>query len=142
MSNTNPSGCGSITTNVYEFTTSDAGKTSGEAIGNMPIGKDGVGSQVSINGSTDLSQIIVGNSGACVMSIVYQAFTGPARSAELYVFGQGPKGIGSGTLHTSYYTTGQPTNPHTLGLTSSDPSCHNDKFQDNTNITKISWNSD
>ena len=141
-SNTNPTGCGSITTNVYEFTTSDAGKTSGEAYGSMPIGNNGIGSQVSINGSTDLSQVIVGNSGACVMSIVYQSFTGPARDAELYVFGQGPKGIGSGTLHTSYYTTGQPDDPHTVGLTSSSPSCHNDKFQDSTNITKISWKSD
>jgi hypothetical protein len=141
MSNTNPTGCGSINTTVYNFTTNDGGKTSGCATGNMPIGTD-TGSQVSINGSTDLSKIIVGNNGACVMSIVYQSFTGIARSAELYVFGQGPKGIGSGSLHTSYYTTGQPTDPHTVTLTDSDPSCHNDKFQDNTNITRICWQSD
>lgn len=46
------------------------GKTSGTGYGNLPLGLNGVGSQVSINGTTDLSQIIVGNNGRAVESIV------------------------------------------------------------------------
>jgi hypothetical protein len=137
-SNTNPTGCGSINTQVYEFTTSDAGKTSGTAYGNLPLG-DPNGSQVSINGTTDLSQIIVGNNGACVMSIVYQYFDGIARKSAIYVFGQGPKGMGSGSLHMSFVTS---QDTHTLSLTSSTPSCHDDKFEDMNAITQITWKSD
>ena len=138
MSDSN--GCGSLNRKVYNFTTQDAGRTSGTAYGTLPLATDGTGSQVSINGSTDLIKVIVGNNGACVQSIVYQSFDGIARNAELYVYGQGPEGIGSGTLHLTFRTPSD--NDHTVGLTSSSPDCHNDKFQETEAITKIEWKSD
>jgi hypothetical protein len=75
------------------------------------------GSQVSINGSTDLSQIIVGPSGANVQSITYENFTGIARSSVFYVYGMGPKGMGSGSLKVTVVTAANES--HDLNLTSS-----------------------
>ena len=95
------------------------------------------GSQLSLNGSTDLSQIIVGPNGACVQSITYEHFMGVARSSVIYVQGQGPEGAFSGTLELSFLTEAGQT--HTLGLTSSSPSCHTDRFQDDSPIVLITW---
>lgn len=136
MSNT--TGCGSINTQLYTFTTNDAGKTTGTAFGNMPLGGTNglLPSQVSINGTTDLSQIILGNNNGCVTSIVYEHFDGIARSSVISVYGQGPKGIGSGSIDMTFVTS---EDTHTLSLTSSSPACHTDKFQDPNNITKITW---
>lgn len=125
-------GCGSSNLPTSNFTTSDAGKTSGTAQGNMAQG-----SQVSINGSTDLSQIIVGPSGANVQFITYEHFTGTARSSVFYVYGRGPKGMGSGSLKVTVVTAANES--HDLNLTSSSLECHDDRFQDDTNIVSISW---
>lgn len=133
MSTTNPTGCGSITTQLCDFTTTDAGKPSGTAYGNLPASPP---SQVRINGTTDLSQIIVGASNACVQTFVYQAFDGIARNSEVYVYGQGPEGMGSGSLKLTFKT---PNGEHDLSLTSSSPGCHNDKFSDGSPITQITW---
>jgi hypothetical protein len=133
MSSTNPTGCGSITTQLCDFTTNDAGKPSGTAYGTLPCNPP---SQVRINGTTDLSDIIVGASNACVQTFVYQAFDGIARNSEVYVYGQGPEGIGSGSLCLTFLTA---NGSHDLSLSSSHASCHNDKFIDGSPITQICW---
>jgi hypothetical protein len=141
MSNTNPTGCGSITTTVYEFTTSDAGKTSGCATGNMPIGNNGVGSRSRSTAAPTCPR----SSSATRARASCRSSTSPSPACPqrgAVCLRQGPKGIGSGSLHTSYYTTGQPTDPHHSEADGLGPECHNDKFQDNTNITKICWQSD
>ena len=130
----NPTGCGAIDLPLVNFTIAEQGPTSGKLVGNAAIN-----SQVAIDGNPDLSKVIVGSSGACVLSITYQSFSGIARKGEVYVFGQGPKGTGSGTLHMTFKMTG---GDHTLGLTSSSPECHNDKFEDQSNMIAIEWTCD
>lgn len=125
-------GCGTSNLPTSNFTTADAGKMSGTAQGNMAQG-----SQVSINGSTDLSQIIVGPDNAYVQSITYEHFTGIARSSVFYVYGRGPKGMGTGSLKITLATTANQS--HDLNLTSSSLECHSDRFQDDTNVVSISW---
>ena len=80
---------------IIDFTTNDAGQGVGTAVAaaDAPLG---VNSQLSINGSTDLSKIIVGNSGALVNAIQLQ--TGEFFPYELAIQGQGPAGAGSGSL--------------------------------------------
>jgi hypothetical protein len=129
MSN-NPTGCGSNNLPLSNFTTSDAGKTSGTAQGNMPQG-----SQVSINGSADLSAIIVGSNGAYIQTITYEHHTGPARNSEIYVYGQGPQGYDSGIK--LYFVT--PNGKHDLSVTSSSLKCHTDIFNDGSEILSITW---
>lgn len=130
----NPTGCGAINLPLSNFTIAEQGPTSGKLVGNAPIN-----SQIAIDGNPDLSKVIVGALGACVLSITYQSFEGIARDGVIYAFGQGPKGTGSGTLHLTFTTTG---GTHTLGLTRSTPKCHDDKFQDTTNLVAIEWASD
>jgi hypothetical protein len=127
---TNPTGCGSDNLPLSNFTTADAGKSSGTAYGNMPIG-----SQVSINDSANLSAIIVGSEGANVQTITYEHHTGPARNSEIYVYGQGPQGSGSGIK--LYFVT--PNGKHDLSVTSSSLKCHTDIFDDGSEILSITW---
>lgn len=126
-----PNGCGSNNLPVSNFTTTNQGQDAGTAQGSMAIN-----SQVSINGSTDLSQIIVGPNGAFVQSITYESFSGIARHGVIYVYGQGPAGMGSGSLKLIVTT---PNGTHDLSLTSSSPSCHTDRFEDTAAITTITW---
>jgi hypothetical protein len=80
---------------IIDFTTNDAGQTVGTAV--APTGSSlGLGDQLAINGSTDLSKIIVGNSGALVNAIQLQK--GGFFAYELAIQGQGPAGGGSGSL--------------------------------------------
>ena len=122
------------TSQIYNFTTKDAGKYTGSAVGSMP--PNAQASQASINDSTDLSNIIVGPSGACVQTILYRTFAGIARDGELEVYGQGPQGMGSGSLKITVVTA---NGRHDLKVTSSSPAWHKDKFEDNAPITKIIW---
>ncbi|APR88670.1 hypothetical protein A7982_14019 [Minicystis rosea] len=119
---------------VYSFTTQNAGQCPGTATGNMPSSP--AVSLVSINGSTDLSNVIVGPSGAYVKTIGYRLFDGIARSGELIVDGQGPMGMGSGSLKITVTTA---NGTHDLSLTSSKFGEHTDKFADNAPITQIVW---
>jgi hypothetical protein len=127
----NPTGCGSDGLPVADMVTSDGGSEVGTAKGDVPLG-----SQVSINGSTDLSQIIVGPDGAYVQSITYEHFDGIARNAAVYVYGRGPKGAFTGSLDLAFYTS---DGEHTLSLTSSSLECHSDIFEERADITSISW---
>jgi hypothetical protein len=93
-------------------------------------------SQLAINGSTNLSTCIVGPNGAAVDWITYQTNNGIINSV-IYVYGQGPKGAGSGSLSLQFLTQAGQT--HTLSLTSSSPGLHSDRFQDTSGIVSISW---
>lgn len=133
--------CNPINVKGYDFEIVSAGATSGTITGVMPIGGgNSPVSQVQIDGNPDLSKIIVGPDGASVKSIFYQSIDGIARNSVIYVYGQGPQGIGSGSLKLNFWTQNtSPDNPHDLSLTSSSPDCHNDKFSDGSDILKISW---
>ncbi len=128
----NPTECGASSLSTSNFTTQDEGKSAGTAQGNMSPN-----CQVSINGSTDLSAVIVGNNGAYVQSITFESFQGIARDNVLYIYGKGPEGMGSGSLKVTVNTTSGKT--HDLSLTSSSLECHSDKFEGTGNITSISW---
>lgn len=130
MSDSN--GCGRLGLPVSSFSTQDQGRYTGTAEGNGPLN-----SQVAINGTTDLSKIIVGPSGALVESIVYQAHGGIARNAEVCVYGQGPQGIGSGSLKLTFKM--QSGKEHDLSLTSSTPQCHTDVFEDGSPMLWLKW---
>jgi hypothetical protein len=95
-----------------------------------------LGSQLNINSSNDLSQIIVGNSGGYVQTIQY-VNTGGLRSSTIKVYGQGPSGTQSGSINMSFLTSGGFV--HTLSLTSSSPGWHTDSFEDSSGIISIWW---
>jgi hypothetical protein len=129
-----PGECGSESLPLHNFVTSDCGTYVGTAKGTLPIG-----SQLSINDSSDLSGCIVGPNGAYVQKITYEPHTGPARNAQVYVYGRGPEGFGSGSLDLAFFTA---NGKHTLSLSSSTPQCHTDIFDDGAPITSITWSSD
>ena len=54
---------------------------------------------MSINGSTDLSNVIVGNSGARVYSINLERSIIPGVFYTLSITGKGPSGAGSGSMY-------------------------------------------
>jgi hypothetical protein len=104
-----------------------------------PGGNEGIlelGSQLNINSTGDLSQIIVGASGANVQTIQYVS-TGGLRSSTIQVYGQGPAGAGSGSLDLWFLSAAGFV--HTLSLTSSSPGWHTDSFEDTTGIVSIWW---
>ena len=79
------------------FTTSDAGKVTGRAV--AAAGSLFQGETVSINGSTDLSKVIVGNSGARVNWIKLDRSMIPGVFYTLSINGRGPSGAGSGSMY-------------------------------------------
>ena len=54
---------------------------------------------MSVNGSTDLSQVVVGNSGARVYSIRLDRSVLPGVFYTLFIEGQGPAGLTSGSMY-------------------------------------------
>lgn len=85
------------TTATAEFTTIDAGKVTGTA--RATGGSLFQGESVSVNGSTDLSQVVVGNSGARVYSIRLDRSVLPGVFYTLFIEGQGPAGLTSGSMY-------------------------------------------
>lgn len=79
-----------------EFTTRDAGKVTGTAV--AADGSLFQGERVSINGSADLSKVMVGNSGARVYSISLDRSLIPGVFYTLSIEGQGPWGLGAGSM--------------------------------------------
>lgn len=106
------------------------GRTSGDE-GPMQLG-----SQLNLNSSNDLSQIIVGYAGANVQTIQF-VNTGGLRQSTIRVYGQGPEGSGSGRFYLQFLTSGGEI--HTLSLFSSTPQWHTDSFEDPTGIVAIWW---
>jgi hypothetical protein len=82
---------------VCVFTTNDAGKVTGTA--RAPDGSLFQDEHVWINGSTDLRNVIKGNSGACVYGIWLTRSIIPGVFYTLHIDGQGPAGIGSGSMY-------------------------------------------
>lgn len=96
-----------------------------------------LGEQVAINGSTDLSTCIVGNSGACVYSITLQPNAG-FNSYVLNVVAKGPKGPGSGWLNLWF--TDQTGDKYKLGILDSNKKQHTVSYDSNKpGIVKIEW---
>jgi hypothetical protein len=79
------------------FTTADAGKVTGRAL--AAAGSLFQGEQVSINGSTNLSAVIVGNSGARVNWIKLDRSAIPGVFYTLSINGRGPSGLNSGMMY-------------------------------------------
>jgi hypothetical protein len=120
---------------IINFTSNDAGQTVGTAIAetNQPLR---VGDQLSINDSTDLSAIIVGNSGALVNAIQLQ--TGEFFGFELQIQGQGPAGAGSGSLVVTLIDGAGGS--HSLKLNSSTNKIHELGFNTTLgSVNTISW---
>ncbi|MDQ3896509.1 MAG: hypothetical protein M3326_04510, partial [Actinomycetota bacterium] len=80
-----------------EFNTADAGKVRGRAL--AVSGSLFQDESVSINGSTDLSNVIVGNSGARVYSMKLERSIIPGVFYTLSITGKGPSGVGSGSMY-------------------------------------------
>ena len=123
-------------TAVAEFTTSDGGKTIGTA--RATGGSLFQGEYVAINGSIDLSGVIVGNSGARVYWIKLDRSPIPGVFYRLSIDGQGPAGLGSGSMYIYIEDEGKFTEykqfwsseHHTLTI---------DYNGTKAGITRISW---
>ncbi|MGI8808046.1 MAG: eCIS core domain-containing protein [Acidimicrobiales bacterium] len=82
---------------VTEFKTDHAGRVTATAHAvDGALFQDEV---VSINGSTDLRNVIVGNSRACVYGIWLTRSSIPGVYYTLNIDGQGPAGVGSGSMY-------------------------------------------
>jgi hypothetical protein len=120
---------------VVNFTTTDAGQTVGTAVAPSGVTLN-VGDQLSINGSTDLSKIIVGNSSALVNAIQLQPSS--FSQYELQIQGQGPAGAGSGSLVVTIIDGDG--NSHWLKLNSSTNKVHELGFNAaNPTVNTLSW---
>jgi hypothetical protein len=128
---TNPTECGSINPQICEFKVTERGPDSGTMVGTLPCNPPSI---VAVDGNADLSSIITGEGGACVKTFVQQPHSGPARNAQVYVYGQGPQG--SGSLKLDFWTA---NGHHDLTISSADPDCHNDIYSDGAPITTIKW---
>ncbi len=123
-------------TATAEFATGDAGKTTGSAMATG--GSLFQDESVSINGSTDLSKVIVGNSGARVYSMRLERSPIPGVFYRLLIDGQGPAGALSGSMYIyiedegrfTEYKTFFSRERHTLTID------YNGK---KAGITRISW---
>jgi hypothetical protein len=117
------------------FSNGSCGNTTGDT---EPIGGAlNPGDQVEINGSTDLSTCIVGNSNARVYQITLQKQAG-FFDYVLDVIAQGPSGLGSGWLYL--YFTDQTGDRYSLGIYSSTQQQHTVAFNsDQPGIVKIEW---
>jgi hypothetical protein len=138
MSDTPPSD--QPTSQGSNFTTDDGGDQSGSASGPALQPEGG---WLAINGSTDLSGCIVGNSDASI-SQIYVSNQPPPDGFEkkyaycVWVYGQGPKGAGSGRLWLTF--TDQTGSTYSLSLYSSDPAWHYVNYNsDSPGITQVSW---
>ena len=118
------------------FATGDAGKVTGSAT--VSGGSLFQGESVSINGSTDLSKVIVGNRGARVYSIRLDRSPIPGVFYRLSIDGQGPSGLDSGSMYITLRDEGGFTDykqfwsseHHTLTI---------DYNGAKAGITRISW---
>jgi hypothetical protein len=110
---------------------------SGNAENPLQVGsQEGSGTELNVNSTSDLSKIIVGNSGGYVQTIQY-VLRGGLRQGQLRVYGAGPKGTGSGSIYLWFLSTAGRI--HTVSLTSSSPDWHTDDFEDTTPIIGLWW---
>jgi hypothetical protein len=119
------------------FSTGDAGKTTGSSV--SEIGCLQPGAIVSMNGSTDLSSCVVGNSGAKLFSVKLTKQSG-LYDYVITVVAQGPKGAFSGWLNL--YFTDRTGDRYALGIWKSDKLQHTVAYNSaDPGIVKIEWGS-
>ena len=118
------------------FSVSDCGKTKGQAV--SVAGALRPGDKVMINGSTDLSSCIVGNSGARVFSIKLAKQSPILYDYVITVEAEGPHGFGSGWLYL--YFTDRTGDRYALGIWRSDRLQHTVAYNSqDPGIVKIEW---
>ena len=117
------------------FSNNNCGKTTGAM---TPLGGAlQPGDSVEVNGSTDLSTCLVGNSNARVFSISLINQAGYF-DYVVNVVAQGPSGFGSGWLYL--YFTDQTGDRYSLGLYSSTKQQHTVAYNSSQpGIVKIEW---
>ena len=95
-------------------------------------------SDMSINGTTDLSKIVTGNSGACVYGITMTNSTNKLYKYQMLVDAQGPKGMGSGSLHLLFED--ETRDGYKLAITSSTRKRHTVNFNSKgPGIVRFDW---
>lgn len=120
-----------------DFSSSDCGKVNGSASG--PPLYFGAG-LLAINGNTDLSSCVVGNSGANVEQIyLIQQADGKFFRYLVWVYAQGPQGTGSGSIWLEFYDESGGS-PYQLRIYSSTPDWHWVQYNSKApGIIKLSW---
>jgi len=128
------------TTTGADFTSDNCGAPNGgEATGTTPLLPEA--GWLAINGSVDLSGCVIGPHGASVTSAYvtnrppwqYESF-----AYGVWVYGQGPAGIGSGSLELTF--TDQTGSDYSVGLYSSTPAWHYvDYNSDSPGIVSMRW---
>ncbi|MBK8469512.1 MAG: DUF4157 domain-containing protein [Candidatus Phosphoribacter sp.] len=117
------------------FSTIDAGKTTGAST--SEIGCLQPGGSVSMNGNTDLSSCVVGNSGAKLFSVKLTKQSG-FYDYVITVVAQGPKGAFSGWLNL--YFTDRTGDRYALGIWKSEKLQHTVAYNSSDpGIVKIEW---
>lgn len=119
---------------VGNFTSSNCGEVNGTATSDTGLQP---GADVAINGNTDLSSCIVGNSGGKVYGIRLVSNAGFYKY-RVDVDAQGPSGIGSGSINLLF--TDQTNDTYSLAITSSRREEHTVSYNsDKPSIVKITW---
>jgi len=121
-----------------DFSSTNCGDLQGMAQGSAPLLPEA--GWLAINGSTDLSQCVIGLKGGSV-SQVYVSNKAPLPyqfSYCIWVYGQGPSGFDSGRLDLDF--TDQGGNSYSLSLFSSTPAWHFVEYNsDSPGITQMTW---
>ncbi|MEO7689500.1 MAG: hypothetical protein ABIS51_09450 [Sphingomonas sp.] len=127
------------TTTGADFASTTCGSFVGSALGTSPLLPEA--GWLAINGSADLSSCVVGPYGASVTS-AYVTNQLPYQNENfaygVWVYGQGPKGVGSGAFELTF--TDQTGSDYRLKLYSSTPGWHyTDYNSDSPGIVEMSW---
>jgi len=121
-----------------DFSSNSCGDPYGTAQGSAPLLPEG--GWLAINGSTDLSECVIGLKGGSV-SQVYVSNRAPLPAQFSYciwVYGQGPSGFDSGRLDLDF--TDQSGSSYSLSLFSSTPAWHFVEYNsDSPGIVQMSW---
>ncbi|NNF25462.1 MAG: hypothetical protein HKN63_11780 [Rhodobacteraceae bacterium] len=92
---------------------------------------------MAINGNADLSKVVTGNSGACVYGVTLVRSPG-IYAYRLQIDAQGPRGIGSGSLHLVFED--ETGDRYKLFLFSSGRSVHTVSYNSKKpGIRKLEW---
>ena len=106
----------------------------------LRVGLSPTGRPVEMNGSTDLSSCVVGNSGARLYSVKLAKQSGALYDYVFSVEAQGPKGLGSGWLYL--YFTDRTGDRYSLGIWKSERLLHTVAYNSaDPGIVKIEWGS-
>ena len=99
----------------------------------MPIYSD-----MTINGSANLSKVVTGKSGAKVFGVTLTNSTNPIYKYQMLVDAQGPNGLGSGSLHLVFEDESR--DGYNLAITSSARKRHTVNFNSKKpGIVRFDW---